>query len=116
MENYYDIFVENLETEIKDFRASYDFMGVAETYNDWYVIGFFEAYFELFMSEYYEYEDCKEIYKWLSEFGSPLAYLYDEWLGADAAFNHNWDAMWDFVEEVYKTCENLKNALTNAEK
>ena len=110
MENYYDIFVENLEKEMVAFRSSYDAMNKTQIYNDWYIIGFCEEYFDLFTSEYYEYEDCKEIYKWLSELDSPLGYLYDVWMCADSAFNHNWDAMWDFVEIAYK------NLLTNSEK
>ena len=102
MENYYDIFIENLETEIRNFRKSYDNMSSAHAYNDWYIIGFCESYFDLFMSGYAEYDDYKEIYKWLSEIKSPLGYLYDVWICGDAAFNHNWDMMWDFVETEYK--------------
>lgn len=103
MTNYYDVFIENLEREMQDFRASYDNMNKTQIYNDWYIIGFCEEYFDLFMSEYYEYEDNKEIYRWLSELESPLGFLYDVWLGSDGVFNHDWDMMWDFVETVYKT-------------
>lgn len=102
MENYYDIFVEKLEKEMRDFRASYDNMDKIQIYNDWYIIGFCEEYFDMFMSEYYEYGYFEEIYKWLSQFESPLGYLYDMWMSADGAFSHDWDTMWDFVETVYK--------------
>lgn len=100
MKNYYEIFRENLENELNEFKASYQNPIVA--YNDWYIIGFYEAYNELFGSGYCEYEDYEEIYKWLSTFKNPLRFLYDEWLGADGAFNHDWDMMWDFVETIYK--------------
>lgn len=102
MKNYYEIFRENLENELNEFKQSYGKMQIMQVYNDWYIIGFYEAYNELFGSGYAEYEDYEDIYKWLSTFKNPLQFLYDEWLSADGAFNHDWDMMWDFVETVYK--------------
>lgn len=91
-----------LENERNEFKQSYDKMDKTQIYNDWYIIGFYEAYYELLMSDYVECEEYEEIFKWLGTFTHPLHFLYEEWLSADGAFDHNWDAMWDFIETVYK--------------
>ena len=100
--NCYETFIENLKKEVSEFKESYNNMTVTQTYNDWYIIGFYEAYYELFMSDFVDHDDYEKIYKWLSEFEYPLHFLYDQWLSADGAFNHDWDVMFDFVEDVYE--------------
>ena len=93
---------EKLTNEIVEFRKSYEVKGVAQTYKDWYMIGFKEEYYEMLMCDYLD-DDCyKDMLEWLCEFKYPLQFLYDEWLSADGAYNHDWDAMVDFIEEVYK--------------
>lgn len=100
--NYENIFYENLTKEMDNFKATYNNMEAIQIYNDWYIIGFYESYYELFMSDFLEYKDYEDLYKWLSGFEHPLQFLYNEWLSSDGAFNHNWDMMVDFVETVYK--------------
>lgn len=100
--NCYETFIENIKREIREFKESYNDMISTQVYNDWYIIGFYEEYYELFMSGYVEYDDYKELYDWLSKFEYPLHFLYDQWLSSDGAFNHDWDMLIDFVETVYK--------------
>lgn len=94
----YELFINNIKREREEFKAN---IGV-NAYEHWYKIGFYESYYEMFMSNYHEFEDYENIYEWLSTFPHPLQFLYCEWLDCDSAFNHDWDEMWDFVETVYK--------------
>lgn len=98
----YEMLVTILSNERNEFVQSYTHMDRQQIYNDWYIIGFYESYYELLMSDFVECEEYEEIFKWLCTFSQPLHFLYEEWLSADGAFNHDWEEMWDFVETVYK--------------
>lgn len=97
--NYMNTLVEKICKEREQFKQDYMNKSPKEVYGDWYRIGFYEAYYELFTSEFYGDEN---IYKWLCSFKNPLSFLYDEWLGSDGAFDHNWDAMWDWIKLIYE--------------
>ena len=96
--------MKELQTKISKERAEfmkrYEEMNPLDVYKYQYVIGFYESYYEMLMTEFYEDDD---IYKWLCKFEKPLSFLYDEWLKSDRAFNHDWDEMWDFIEVIYTT-------------
>lgn len=95
---------ETLTNEMMDFRKSYESMSPTQVYNDWYIIGFKEEYYEMLMCDYVDWDDYEHIAKWLCGFKCPLQFLYDEWLSADGALDHDWNAMFDFIEEVYRDC------------
>lgn len=92
---------EKLENEIGEFRASYNNMSVIQAYNDWYIIGFKEEFFEMLMSEFAKNGlDDKEVV-WIASLNYPLDTLYERWQKVDGAMNHDWEAMVDFVHSVY---------------
>lgn len=95
---------EKLNQEMAEFKKSYQNMTPTQIYNDWYIIGFKEEYYEMLMSNFIDWDDYPFIAKWLCEFEQPLQFLYTEWLSYDGAFNHDWDMMFDFIEEVYRDC------------
>lgn len=97
----YDVLKNNLEKEISEFRALYNNMTSQQTYNDWYIIGFKEEYFEMLMSDFVDGRFSEKEISWLSSLDSPLAFLYEEWLSSDGAMDHDWDSMLDFVHTVY---------------
>ena len=95
---------EILTNEMVEFKKSYETMSPMQVYNDWYMIGFKEEHYDMLMSDYIDWDYYEYIEKWLCGFECPLQFLYDEWLGADGAYDHDWDAMFDFIEEVYEDC------------
>lgn len=101
--SYLDKFLLNLSKERNSFKQECLGWDSSRIYDNWYKIGFFEAYYELFLSEYAEYDDYREVYQWLSNLPCPLQFLYSEWLKAGEAMSFNWDNMWDFIEEVKKS-------------
>lgn len=96
-----DILREKLDREMSEFKASYRDMSVTEVYNDWYIIGFKEEYFEMLMSDFTEGRFNDKEIAWLSSLEKPLDFLYDAWMDCDGAMDHNWDSMIDFVRGVY---------------
>lgn len=98
----HDLLVEKVEKELTDFKKSYENFSSQRTYNDWYVIGFHEEYSEMLCSDFLENRDYEDLFKWLSSFDKPLAFLYDQWLSSDGAFSHDWDDMIDWVQLVYQ--------------
>lgn len=95
---------QKLNNEMTEFKSTYETMEPIQIYNDWYIVGFYEEYYEMLMSDFIDWDDYSYIEKWLCEFEYPLQFLYDEWLSADGAFDHDWDAMFDFIEVVYEDC------------
>lgn len=99
---------QKLHNEMERFRKSYEKMTATQVYNDWYIIGFYEAYYDMLTSEWEELASYEHIMLWLCEFNNPLEFLYSEWLGSDGALNHDWDVMLDFIDAVYQDCVDNK--------
>lgn len=97
----YAVLRENLDNEINEFKASYRDMSATEVYNDWYIIGFKEEYFEMLMSDFIENRFDVKVVSWLASLEKPLDFLYDAWMDYDGAKDHTWDSMIDFVHSVY---------------
>ena len=104
----YDNLVEKVENEMKSFKASYENMSPTQVYNDWYIIGFKEEFYEMLTSDFTKESHYAESLVWLSSFENPLQFLYDQWLSCDGAFNHDWDEMLDWINSIY---ENGKEVL-----
>ena len=99
---------EKLDHEMNEFKSSYNDMSITEVYNDWYIIGFNESYYELLFSDYVEERLDKDVLKWLSSKETPLSYLYDEWLSCDGHTSYGWDDMIDWLESVYSEEKHLE--------
>lgn len=100
--NYSDILTEKINKEREQLKHDYADMKPLQVYDDWYKIGFYESYYEMFMSDFIDIDYQIDIIEWLCGFENPLAFLYSEWLGADGPFSHDWDEMVSFIEEVYQ--------------
>lgn len=98
---------QKLDNEMQVFRKSYETMESIQVYNDWYIICFYESYYELLshvIGDDNSYGDCQSMIEWLDTFENPLGFLYDEWLSCDGAFCGLWDDMiawlYDLKEEI----------------
>lgn len=89
-----------LDAEITEFRKSYEDKTKKEIYNDWYVINFYENYYELLVNNICDIKT--DVVRWLNSFRRPLAFLYDEWLSCDDCFSERWDDMVDWIENLYR--------------
>ena len=69
---------QKLDNEMQEFKKAYDTMTPTQVYNDWYIISFYESYYEM-LTFYIEEEDDKisDILEWLDTFKSPLRFLYN---------------------------------------
>lgn len=92
-------FFDKLEAEMQEFKDSYKSMTPTEIYNDWYIIGFFEEYFDMF--EGVEFGEQDEVLSWLASQDKPLDFLYEKWMGSDGAFSHDWNDMISWVNDEY---------------
>lgn len=95
---------QKLDNEMQEFKKSYEAMTPTQIYNDWYMIGFHEEYYEMLSNILVDCDDYDYIAKWLCEFERPIQFLYSEWLSADGVFNYDWNEMLDFTKEVYRDC------------
>ena len=93
---------EKIDKEMEAFKASYKSFDAIQIYNDWYIIGFYESYYEMMSCDFLENEGAEEEIVWLSGKEKPLEFLYNEWMDSDGAFSHNWDDMLGFLRTVYE--------------
>lgn len=94
-----------ISDEIEEFRKMYEFSASSVTYNDWYVIGFKEEYYDMLTSMS---DDLGEdIVRWLNKHKCPLDFLYNEWISCDSSFSHNWDKMMDWISCIYSEQQEL---------
>lgn len=92
----------NLEKEMKEFREKYNALSGKDVYKDYYTINFFEEYYGMLMSNFIDENSHEDVLKWLASLERPLAFLYEQWLSSDGAFNHDWDEMFDWIELIYQ--------------
>ena len=90
---------QKLNNEMQKFKATYETMTPIQVYNDWYIIAFYESYYEMF--EYcIEEEKYQDIFEWLNTFNRPLDFLYGEWLSSDGALCLLWDDMLAWLQDL----------------
>jgi hypothetical protein len=94
---------QKLDNEMQKFKKSYETMTPTQVYNDWYIIGFYESYYEM-LTHYIQANEIQDILDWLNTYENPLGFLYSEWLSCDDAFSGLWD---DMIEWLW----NLKNEI-----
>lgn len=98
----YDKLMGLLEKEMQAFEDSYKSMTTTQVYNDWYIIGFYNEYFDMLttgISGQLWLDDS--IIAWLANKEQPLNFLYDKWMSCDGSFSHDWEEMLDWVNLVY---------------
>ena len=93
---------EKLKREITEFRNYYSGVQSTKVYRDWYMIGFKEAYYEMLMSDFANDDSYNEVFEWLNQFEMPIDFLYNEWLSCDSVFNHDWDEMLRWLENLHE--------------
>jgi len=97
----FNVLKEKLEHEMNEFKASYNDMSSTEVYNDWYIIGFHEAYYKLLTSDYFSDEVEPKTINWLANKKTPVSYLYEKFKSCDEEMSHSWDDMIDWIIDVY---------------
>ena len=85
-------FTQKLDNEIQRFKADHESMAPIHVYNDWRIICFYEAYYEM-LTHYTKTNENWDILDWLDTFENPLEFLYSKWLSCDGAFCMLWDDM-----------------------
>lgn len=94
---------QKLDNEMTEFKKTYETMTPTQIYNDWYIIMFYESYYEFLtylIEEKSSGYDSEDILKWLNTYENPLGFLYDEWLSCDGAFCHLWDDMISWLQDL----------------
>ena len=83
---------QKLNNEMQEFKKTYETMTPTQVYNDWYIICFYESYYEM-LTHYTQVNEIQNILDWLNTYENPLGFLYSEWLSCDGAFCGLWDDM-----------------------
>lgn len=101
---------QKLDSEMEIFTKTYKNMTTTQVYNDWYVIMFYESYYDYLLSliEYFvlkSVRDSEDLYyydiiKWLNTFDNPLGFLYNEWLNCCGEFSLKCDDMIDWLSDL----------------
>ena len=108
--------IQKLDKEMQDFKKTYETMESIKVYNDWYIICFYESYYEMLYhinQDNSGYSDCESILRWLDTFEKPLKFLYDEWMSGDGEFSMFWDDMINWLYDLKCDIEYWDN--TNAQ-
>lgn len=90
---------QKLDKEMTEFKATYETMTPTQVYNDWYIIGFYEAYYEM-LTHHIVAEQNEDILEWLNTYENPLGFLYSEWLSCDGQLSHLWDDMIAWLQDL----------------
>ena len=101
MKTAHEILCEKMNQEMTAFKNSYESMTVTQTYNDWYIIGFKEEFYEMLSCDFVDNQNLEEEIAWLATMDNPLQYMYDYWMDCDGSFNHNWDFLADMIRDAY---------------
>ena len=95
---------QKLDNEIHAFKKTYETMETIQAYNEWYIIGFYESYYEfltyLIEDDDHSYYNSEGVLKWLNTFKNPIGFLYSEWLSCDDAFSLSWDDMFKWLIDL----------------
>lgn len=107
---------QKLDNEMQKFKKTYETMTPTQVYNDWYMICFYESYYEMltYISDDKDvYRGCEDILDWLNTYENPLGFLYGEWLSCDGAFCCLWDDMIAWLMDL--KCDVEENSYENEE-
>jgi hypothetical protein len=94
-----EILKQKLNNEMTEFKKSYETMTPTQIYNDWYIICFYESYYEMLI-HYTQVNEIQDILDWLNTYENPLGFLYSEWLSCDGAFCGLWDDMIAWLQDL----------------
>lgn len=96
-----ELFYAKIDSERNKFQESYKTMEYIQIYNDYYIIGFYEAIHEILTSDYVK-DNYLEILEWLNTKENPLEYLYDKWMDMDGSFDFGWDENINWINILYR--------------
>lgn len=99
---------QKLDNEMTEFKSTYVTMTPAQVYNDWYIIGFYEAYYGMLV-HHIEENRIQDILEWLDTYENPLGFLYSEWLSCDRQLSHLWDDMIAWLQDLKYDVEENSN-------
>lgn len=94
-----EILKQKLDNEMTEFKKTYETMTPTQIYNDWYIICFYESYYEMLI-HYTQVNEIQDILDWLNTYENPLGFLYSEWLSCDGAFCGLWDDMIAWLQDL----------------
>ena len=94
-------FYAKIDSERNKFQESYKNMEYIQIYNDYYIIGFYEAIHEILTSDYVK-DNYLGILEWLNTKENPLEYLYDKWMDMDGSFDFGWDENINWINNLYR--------------
>lgn len=100
MDNYEQLSLK-IDKELETFKASCLTKEPEQIYNDWYVIGFYNAFADLLRSADLPEYSCDREVEWLLSFDAPLHFLYGEWLSSDGAMSYDWNDMTDWLKNTF---------------
>lgn len=106
MKTAHEILCEKMDKEMDAFKKSYESMTPTQVYNDWYIIGFKEEFYEMLSCDFIENRCIDDEIAWLATMDNPLQYMYDYWMDCDGSFSHNWDFLIDMLEDAYRAAQN----------
>jgi len=98
----FEAFGDNIVKEMEEFKHSYDSMSSTQIYNDWYIIGFKESFYDLFTECDIPDNKLDDVILWLSKQEKPLQFLYDIWLCCDGAMSYDYNDMIGWLLEIYE--------------
>lgn len=108
MKTAHEILREKMDAEMSTFEQNYQNMTSTQVYNDWYIIGFKEEFYEMLSSDFIDNQGVEDELLWLAEMNTPIQYMYDYWMECDdGAFNHDWKFMLELVRNAY--CETIQD-------
>ena len=101
---------QKLNNEMQEFKKTYETMTPTQVYNDWYIICFYESYYEMLtaISDDENIYHAQDVLDWLNTYEKPLGFLYSEWLSCDGAFCCLWDDMIAWLQDL--KCDVEKNS------
>ena len=98
----YDKLIDSLDKEHEAFEDSYKSMTTTQVYNDWYIIGFYEAYYDMLSTDIAVLPQLDDdIIAWLATKEKPLAFLYNKWMSCEGSLSHDWEDMLDWITLVF---------------
>ena len=100
--NTKELLKQKLDNEYSKFMTNTLKLEPMQIYNDWYVIMFYETYYEfiVYCCDTDEY-GLDEVIVWLNTFKNPLDYLYNEWLDCDRHWSLRWDDLCEWLKDLY---------------
>ena len=103
MKTAHEILCEKMDKEMDAFKKSYESMIPTQVYNDWYIIGFKEEFYDMLSNDTILNENIEDEIAWLATVDNPLQSLYEYWEDCSGDFSHDWYFMLDILRDAYES-------------